>query len=374
MEINIFEEKKEVNGKKTLKYFYTYYDDISRKKITRVCRDCKTKKDAEVFVSKLKFLSDNQYLIRNITKDMYVLGKDHYLRLEKFGRKISEKTRQQKIQILREIDKQFGDCYINTITVSKIESFLIDDKHSGSWKNFYLETFGNIYDETNWKCTKPVPKPHFQRFIRNSKKSDLLTTKEINRLFKVEVWENEKHYLLFLLILSCGLRLGEAIGVKVNQIDFDKKFLIINGFCRYDGTKTNYNKKGSNENRKLRISPIPEDMLNKLKGFILQQNLDIDDFLFTDDNKKVYAQAHLRYYFHRALKKANIDEKERKITPHSLRYIYVTRMRRLLSVEQVQKIVGHTTVDMTEYYTRFGIEEMYESIKDSFKAADTLFE
>ena len=37
---------------------------------------------------------------------------------------------------------------------------------------------------------------------------------------------------------------------------------------------------------------------------------------------------------------------------HSLRYTYVTQMRTVLSGEIVQKMVGHTSIEMTNYYNR----------------------
>ena len=40
----------------------------------------------------------------------------------------------------------------------------------------------------------------------------------------------------------------------------------------------------------------------------------------------------------------------------------------------MQKIVGHTSVEMTEYYTRAAIPEMVEAVKSAKGAANRLFE
>lgn len=60
----------------------------------------------------------------------------------------------------------------------------------------------------------------------------------------------------------------------------------------------------------------------------------------------------------RQLKKAGIEKGDKKLIPHSFRFIYVPRMRRELPAEIVQKLAGHSSVEMTDYYTRTAISEM----------------
>ena len=64
----------------------------------------------------------------------------------------------------------------------------------------------------------------------------------------------------------------------------------------------------------------------------------------------------------------------RKLTPHSLRYAYITRMRRDVAGEMVQKMVGHTSIAMTDYYTRSAIPELCKAIEPARNAVNTLFE
>lgn len=42
--------------------------------------------------------------------------------------------------------------------------------------------------------------------------------------------------------------------------------LIVDGFCRNYNERTNYNKKGSDENRKIRVVPVPEKVFSQLVG------------------------------------------------------------------------------------------------------------
>lgn len=48
-------------------------------------------------------------------------------------------------------------------------------------------------------------------------------------------------------------------------------------------------------------------------------------------------------------------------------------MRRGLSIEEVQRIVGHSSIEMTQYYTRSSIPELIAAVQGSFEQANNLF-
>ena len=49
-------------------------------------------------------------------------------------------------------------------------------------------------------------------------------------------------------------------------------------------------------------------------------------------------------------------------------------MRQRVDAETVQKMVGYSSVEMTEYYTRAAIPETTESIQDVMPAVNGLFD
>ena len=350
------------------------FRDFDGKIKKRICKGCKTKKQALDFVKSLGKKKQNPYLIKEIAKDMFIEGGEHLQRLEGFGRKPSAETISQRRFITLQIITDFGEYDISKLLLRDIESFLIrDKKHSGSWKNFYLSTFACIYEETKWKCPTHIPKPQFQQFKRNSKKCDVLSTKELDLIFQPCWWDSYSEYLFFICIASCGLRIGEARALKVNQFLFDRKILIVNGFCKRDGTRTTYNKKGSVDDDKIRVVPIPDDAVKLIFNYIHVNNRHEEDFVFQTDEGKPMDQVHMEHVFKVVLKRAGIKTAERKIVPHSLRFTYVTRMRRGLSIEDVQKLVGHSSIEMTQYYTRSSIPELIASVQGTFTEANNLF-
>jgi integrase len=84
-----------------------------------------------------------------------------------------------------------------------------------------------------------------------------------------------------------------------------------------------------------------------------------DDFIFKgqkEPDKPITA-----FYVHdnlkRIMEKAEIKVDKRRLIVHSFRFTYVTFMRWELPAETVMKLVGHTTIGMTEYYNKRIIDE-----------------
>lgn len=364
------------NAGKEKKWFVRYFDGTKYR--TKTCRNCSTEQDAKMFAEKFfkNKQREDQYLIKFIAEDMFILPEsEHLKRLEKFGKKLSLETITQKRQFINLIINQFGNERIDTLHISKVENFLLsDDSHSGSWKNFYLETFCSIYDETIWKCTVPVPRPRFQKFARNSKKPDVFSEKDLNRILDRRFYDSYKEWLLFCLTSSCGLRLGEVRAIQARQIFIAEGMLVVDGFLKRNLFRTNYNKKGNQNDKKIRCVPIPDKVLAELAQYIASNKFENNDFLFTDENNRPFTNAHLEHNFKKVLKRSGINLIGKRYVPHSLRFTYVTIMRTVFSIEDVRRIVGHASPEMTEYYTRVLITDMFKKLQPVRKIVSDLFD
>ena len=153
----------------------------------------------------------------------------------------------------------------------------------------------------------------------------------------------------------------------------EKHALIVDGFLRENDIRTNYNKKGSDEDMKMRVTMVPDETLKALLQFIEKNKLADTDYLFQNEQGTPFNSRYLERVFSNILIQAGIDSTGRKLCPHSLRFTYVTRMRRTIDAETVKKLAGHSSIEMTEYYTRASIPEMVESIKDVLPAVNKLF-
>lgn len=128
-----------------------------------------------------------------------------------------------------------------------------------------------------------------------------------------------------------------------------------------------------NEDSKIRVVPVPDILINMIQVYIAEHNLTKNDFVFSRYGIPI-RKGLAEKWFSRVLIEAGVEKVDRKLTPHSLHFTYVTRMRRNESGETVKKLAGHSSIAMTDYYTRICIPEMVKSLQPTREAANRLFE
>ena len=325
---------------------------------------------------------------------MYIPGSDHVDRRRQLGQSVNIDTLAESRGYIKLIIKEWGRYVLKDIDSEDVITYLFKIKRSGSWKNRYLTIFKEIFSEApRYGCK--IRTPPFPTFARNSKKADIFENAELAALFKPANFPEDVFFILFLVMLSGGLRLGEGRGIRLKQIIFDKKILIIDGFCKKNGDRTVYNKKGTPENPKLRVVWLPDFTIAAITLFLKGKKLAPDDFIFTY-NEKVIRQETAENIFFRALvlagiaysrkklidlgywKKGKIRNKAasipggRKLIPHSLRYTYISRMRRELTAAELLPMTGHATAEMVDYYNRANLENAIAALPAADSALENL--
>lgn len=383
MEYHVFKKPRIKNGKKIYKWYYYY--TLNGKQIQKVCKNCLNRSDAESYIRSLPPLieSKRKITVADVAENMFLPKSDHLKRRIQLGKSIDIKTIIGYRSYIEAIIKKWGDYLVEKITAKEILEYLFKVERSGSWKNSYIYTFNEIFNEALWYDCVFV-KPILPNFVRNSKKADIFSTDELQKLFKKENFPNEMMYLFFLLCLSAGMRLGEIRAVRAKQFIFDKEIIVIDGFCKQNGVRTVYNKTGSVDKPKFRLAFLPETTLSAMKDWIEANGLAEDDFCFTQNGKPVrseYAEA----VFYRLLQRTGLvpygkgtkrlpAADGRRLIPHSLRYTYVSRMRRMMTAEDLKNYTGHTSTTMVDYYSRRSLELLLKSLPESGKqAANTIF-
>lgn len=390
MDYHIFKKPTKSKNKIVHRWYYYFIDPVTGKKVQKVCSGCKTQAEAYAYVSKLPSLFEEKKItIKDIAELMYIPGGPHLERMAKLGKIYTKETLNTKRGLLKVFVEEFGELELKDLTIPMVIDFLADYKRSGSWKNNFLTVVGEVYTEAPFHNLPYVPIPQFPKFKRNSKKKDIFTVDELNVFFDESLWinySNEKYlkfpqfneghkamYLMFLCCIKCGLRIGEGIGTRVNQFLFDEKVFVVDGFWKHNSLiRTDFNKCGSIDDKKIRVAPLPEDFAIIIKKYIQENNLGPDDFVFQRYGKPIRKWL-AEEWFRNILAKSGIVVGKRILTPHSLRYTYITRMRRIVAGETVQKIAGHASINMTDYYTRAAIPEMVEAVQPAVVAANTLF-
>ncbi len=375
MHYNVLKRSIKTKNKSVYRWYYSFVDPKTGVKKQRVIPECHSRAEAYDYIKTLPDLDRKAVLIKDICKDMFIPGSAHIERLEQHGKSITIETCLRHRRTIDLIVKLFGDIELKDLSVTMVDDYLRKDtKHMGSWKNAFLETLSYVYKEAPFFGCIGIVKPPFPRFARNSKKADIFTTEELELLFDKSKWTNDRDYLALLCMVSFGLRMGEVRAIQLRQFIFDRNALVVDGFCKSNGERTNYNKKGSDEDKKWRVSFAPSSTILQIIDYVNKHNLCLDDFVFAHEDGRPLRREYLEDVFTRQLKKAGIEKGVRKLIPHSFRFTYVTRMRRELPAEVVQKLAGHSSVEMTDYYTRAAIPEMVAALESAKPAADTLFE
>jgi len=146
-----------------------------------------------------------------------------------------------------------------------------------------------------------------------------------------------RDFFLYSMLYRLGLRIGEAISININDIDFEKQILTIHG-------------KGRRE-RKL---PLLPDLMDILEQWLIYRTrlygANQLDALFISKKGNRLSIRTAQDNFQKIVTKAGPFSIE-KVTPHSLRHAFVTHA---IEGEQdifvLKAILGHASTKSTEIY------------------------
>lgn len=281
---------------------------------------------------------------------------------------ISSTTYKRKNETLKKI----ADLPIGTMKIQKIEakdintSFasLSDYSNSCIQKVFQLAKSAfnkalilNIISYSPFDRKGLIIKP---RSSKEDKKIDALTIEEQ----KLLVNELNKNYDIYTdelkLALYSGMRIGEILALKKDDIDFNNNIIHISRTLTRDENdkviigKTTKTYAGT---RDIPITPL-------IKELLYNRCINTNDLLFTKNNKLIDAST-INIHFKKVCKNANIrvyttpkkkhkeDEKiinlkNSKVNTHMLRHTYATRcIESGMTAVVLSKLLGHTDVDTT---------------------------
>lgn len=187
---------------------------------------------------------------------------------------------------------------------------------------------------------------------------------------------------MFLLILGTGLRIGEALALTWNDIDFDRCLLSVNRtyieYVEYLDGKTN-RKSGVGEpktmtsKRTIPLIPRLRDMLVEIKEQQEQEKQTLktayhdNGLIFCSLNGEYICRGSVDKTLKRICKKAGIEH----VNPHALRHTFATRgLENGVELKVMQEFLGHASIKMTaDIYTHV----LPETKRDSMlKLADTI--
>ena len=152
---------------------------------------------------------------------------------------------------------------------------------------------------------------------------------------------------------SLGLRVGELVNLKIQNIDRERMMVFING-------------KGNRE----RLVILPETLLFALQYYIDNYKNDKSIWLFPSptDSAKHFSREYFRKLFYISKIKANLIKPG---SVHTLRHCYATHLLETgVDLRTIQLLLGHSLISTTTIYThlRHDYAQKIKTPLDSFAA------
>ena len=222
---------------------------------------------------------------------------------------------------------------INEATIYQYLMSLVEKGYSRSSQNQHINAI-KFYLE---KVLKQESKTYYiERPLKKRKLPTVLSEKEIQLIFSNI--GNLKHKALLSLIYSCGLRVGEALNLKINDLDSDRMLISVR------------NGKGEKD----RMVPLANNVLTLLRKYYKEYRP--ITFLFNGAENEMYSATSIRNVLKRAVHMAHI---KKNVTPHTLRHSYATHLlEKGTDLRYIQVILGHSSVKTTEIYTHVSTKNL----------------
>lgn len=180
-------------------------------------------------------------------------------------------------------------------------------------------------------------KNRFPVFLATEEVEALLAAPESAR--KKSVAARDK--LVLRLLYSTGIRLGELLRIKVEDIDLENSTIKIKG-------------KGDKTRTVLILDKLTGDTLRLLREWISGKPQDA--FLFGRLSPRAVQMA-IRMY----AQKAGI---KKQVTPHKLRHSFATRLiSEGVRTESVQRLLGHESITTTQIYAQVTQKATIDELK-----------
>jgi site-specific recombinase XerD len=174
--------------------------------------------------------------------------------------------------------------------------------------------------------------------MRPKKLPVYLTPSEIQEFFKTAQEISSKHRLLVELLIMTGLRINELCNVDILDFQSNNQLYVRHG-------------KGGKE----RYVPISDSLRYKVQLFCAGRER---GYLFLNRSNRQYTVRMLQYMVGEVIKRSGI---EKPLTTHSLRHTFACLcLARGMSIEEVQLLMGHSSVKTTEIYARLELSAVKE--------------
>ena len=229
--------------------------------------------------------------------------------------------------------------YLNFLNDKKLSKSTISRKLS-SLRTFYkyLVMNKNVDNNPFLLISSPKKEKILPKYINYN------NIEEIFNVPDLKTKHGQRERVILEILYSCGIRVSELVNIKLKDIDFKERTILIFG-------------KGSKE-RIVRFGDYADDILNI---YINDARVKLlsgieSEYLIVGDKKESLTTRRIEQIIDEIIKKTSI---KLNITPHVFRHTFATHLLdngcELLAV---QELLGHESLSSTEVYTHVSNEHL----------------
>lgn len=237
--------------------------------------------------------------------------------------------------------------YLELLNLKKEQVTSIRRKIS-TFKSFYKFLYKNgIIDKKDYPLLKiayPKQEKKLPKFIYYNDLLEIIDEASKNK-------DGIRDKLIIEMLYATGMRVSELVNVKLNDIDFNNRRIIVCG-------------KGNKE----RIVYYGEYAEKVLKEYLESHQISDDKYIFVNSKGEKITDRGIRYIIDNIMKKLSVKT---HVTPHVLRHTFATDMlNNGCDIKIVQELLGHSTLKTTEVYTHVTNDRLKEVYYRCFPRRD----
>ncbi len=333
---------------KKWEFVFDYYVNGKRKQVRR--RGFDSKREANDCLVELQnevqqgdFVEPSQMTVSQFMDDW----------LESRKGKIEETTMYNNICYVRNhIKPAIGDYKLQEITPIICQRFVDNMSNNGYAFNTVDRVTTTIKMAFDQAVRFKIIKQNYMRMVempkRTKKKMTVWTVEEINQF--LEHTKTKRYYCVYVIALLTGMRQGEILGLRWQDIDFKEKLIYVRQTLTHYGKDF---KDGAKTDSGVRIISLPEKLIPVLKAEYkkvqeLKKNKGKDfedhDLVICAENGKRVFPSNLFKAFKKDVKNSGVPE----ITFHEMRHTHATMLiQKNINAKIISERLGHSKIGIT---------------------------
>ena len=354
---------KGITQEKSEYYVARYVDRFGKRQSKRF----KKYQEARQWLADSKYLDESSNMLypQNMTVNAWF---DYWIEIKKTS------LRPSTIQVYTSIYNNSIKDVIGDMKMSEVKplhcqmllSKMADkDYYQGTIKHTRIVLYGmfECAKENDIIISNPIKRSMKIEIGKPSKTREALSIEDQKKLFNALI--GHKYEYQYKLVTILGLRVGELIGIKYEDISFDKKCLKIQRTMRYSYSEQKWQSGPPKSKAGCRTIPLTDTAIDILKKQIEKNQslkvvpIEYKDYVFINENGLIKYGSYDSALQH-VCKKINI----KIIAMHNLRHTFASRcIEAGMSAHILKVLLGHASLNTTmDIYVHVFDEEIFKEV------------